>query len=225
MMVSLHPSGLPDVEGKSGQDVFGRAFFLGGGDRMHRGAIDGLIDGLIVVFLVIAWSWNLPDGYLFKRFIRPWTRGILYCGLWHGWNMFAPEPLMVNRRWEALLFFDNGTVRHWVAPNCTGMGKVAAFLQVRERKYQDNMSQDQMRFLRPAFCEYLGRMYSTPQSRVEYVELYVNQQAVSPPNSSEGPLPWELRLVCTVPMAAAETARGKLSLDSDKSAVSVESVR
>jgi hypothetical protein len=149
------------------------------------------IDLFLAAYLLVAWAWNLPDGYLLKRAIAPLRSVILYLGLWHGWNMFAPEPLMVNRRWEAWLSFDDGGQAIWRPPHCGELGWFAAFLEVRDRKFLDNLAQESMRFLRPAFCEFLARAFSRRERQVVRVELVLHQQLVAPPKGPATRRPWE----------------------------------
>lgn len=59
------------------------------------------------------------------------------------------EPLMVNRRWEAWLSFADGSQAIWRPPHCSELGWFAAFLEVRDRKFLDNLAQESMRFLHP----------------------------------------------------------------------------
>ena len=180
------------------------------------------VDGWIVLFLVIAWGWNLPEGYLLKRCVHPFARAIIYCGLWHGWNMFAPDPLRVNRCWEARLHFEDGSCRRWTALDCGSLSLTQAFLAVRERKFLDNLVQPAMSPLRVAYCEYLARTHSTPSGRVTKVELLVNERAVPPPETPDRPNSWQQKLVCCLPCpehalpGAARTAESLPSQSVDK---------
>ncbi|MBM4003604.1 MAG: hypothetical protein FJ295_10000 [Planctomycetes bacterium] len=168
------------------------------------------IDLFVAAYLLAAWAWNLPDSYLLKRAIAPWRSAILYLGLWHGWNMFAPEPLMVNRRWEAWLSFADGSQAIWRPPHCSELGWFAAFLEVRDRKFLDNLAQESMRFLRPAFCEYLARAFSSWQRQVTGVELALYQQPVAPPNGAPTSQPWERKTLWVLdvsPLTRSRTIR------------------
>lgn len=146
-----------------------------------------IIDVGIVAFLIVSWGWNLPDGYLLKRVLRPWSKVIIYCGFWHGWNMFAPDPLRINRRWDADLFYGDGAVVHWSPLDCSNVHPLRAFFAVRERKFLDNLVQPSMAYLRAALCDYLSRIHSDQERQVVRVELHVSECPVSPPQCPSSP--------------------------------------
>jgi hypothetical protein len=55
-------------------------------------------DLFIVLYVFIAWCWNLPDDSPGRRIVVPLSRFVQWLGLWHAWNMFAPNPVRESRR-------------------------------------------------------------------------------------------------------------------------------
>ncbi len=136
----------------------------------------------IAAYLFIAFSWNLPDSCSLRRAVNCWRGPILYCGLWHGWNMFAPEPLMVNRRLSARIHLIDGSVVEWRAKNLATMKWWHAFLEVRDRKWQDNLMSDKMEYLRPSLTEYLAKQLLDEGLTATKIELVVERRLVPPPD-------------------------------------------
>lgn len=140
-----------------------------------------VINGFIVFLLFVIWCWNLPDDCLARKLIRPWKGFILYTGLWHGWNMFAPEPLFVNRRLTAIVYLKNNAVIEWRSEDVGRMSWWRAFLFVRERKMIDNLLSNQMAYLKPALADFLARQYRSQGFEVTRIELVQFRRVVPPP--------------------------------------------
>ena len=124
--------------------------------NVRSAAVNGYVNAFIVAYLLVAWGWNLPPDMPLQRLVNKVRGVVLYLGLWHSWNMFAPEPLYVNRRLSAVLYLANGETRVWEALDLGRMPWWRAFFEVRDRKYQDNLLSGELAYLKPALCEWLA---------------------------------------------------------------------
>jgi hypothetical protein len=85
----------------------------------------GFSDILIVVYLVIAWSWNLPGESAAKLIVNKLSWFVQWLGLWHDWKMFAPNPPRYNNRIFVRVDYSDGTRREW-SPAFDGRGRLVA---------------------------------------------------------------------------------------------------
>ena len=68
------------------------------------------VDVFIVAILLWFWCYDLPTDSPQRRLVGYIQKPFLYLGLWHGWAMFAPEPLHVNRRLKAIIQYADGSI-------------------------------------------------------------------------------------------------------------------
>ena len=89
---------------------------------------------IIVVFVVFMWCWDYPGDHPAKRFISKFSFPFIYMGFWHGWAMFAPEPIHVNRRMRAVLTFADGVTEEWrpLSPEYRQTSVVLAFNRIQK---------------------------------------------------------------------------------------------
>ena len=72
-----------------------------------------LTNAFIIISLLFIWCWDYPGDHPAKKFVQKWGFPFVYMGFWHGWAMFAPEPIHVNRRLRAVLTFADATTEDW----------------------------------------------------------------------------------------------------------------
>jgi hypothetical protein len=77
----------------------------------------------IVIHLVAIVTWEIPvsglDDWPVTSEIRAYMR---WAGLWQSWSMFAPDPLSVNVRVDALVTGNDGRTRSWNLGQFRGAG-------------------------------------------------------------------------------------------------------
>lgn len=137
-------------------------------------------DLIIIVFLVFMWCWDYPADHPAKRFISKFGFPFVYMGFWHGWAMFAPEPIHVNRRMRAVLVFDDGSTEEWrpLAPEY--QQKLINLLYARSFKYEHTLFSPRMSFLYPPLCDFLIRQTQSKSRKVISVDLVRDSQSVNP---------------------------------------------
>lgn len=121
-----------------------------------------LISLFIAVYLLYGWCWNLPDDRFERRVAMRWRKPYAWLGLWHGWTMFAPNPLAVNRRLEAQIEIAEGPPLIWRNSTLQGVPWWRAITQMRRRKMLELMEGNAFPFLRDAFCQQLIEEHRKP---------------------------------------------------------------
>lgn len=111
-------------------------------------------DCVIVVYLLIVWCWNLPDDSPGKWLISPLARLVSWLGLWHSWNMFAPNPIKSSRRIAVQVKYADGSQYEWRPPGTLPESYWPAFLHARFRKFAENVRSGKIKSLRSSFAEY-----------------------------------------------------------------------
>jgi hypothetical protein len=110
-------------------------------------------DALIVMWLFVAWCWNLPEDSPGKWLVRPLARVVSWLGLWHGWNMFAPNPIRSSRRLAVRVEYADGSKYEWRPPGTLPEGYWRAFLHAHHRKFSDNAAAGKVKGLRWSLAE------------------------------------------------------------------------
>lgn len=144
-----------------------------------------VIDVFIALYLLFAWSWNLPPDSSLKRFINGATPCIQWLGIWHAWNMFAPSPDLENRRIRLRLHHANNEVSYVESLDLSKQRRWQAFLQVRERKYEFNLASSEFRLHRESLCIYAAKNSVNSSSQVIQVEMILESRAIAKPFSLE----------------------------------------
>ena len=144
-----------------------------------------VIDVFIALYLLFAWSWNLPPESSLKRFVNGATPCIQWLGIWHAWNMFAPSPDLENRRFRLRLHHTNNEVSYVQSLDLSMQRRWQAFLHVRERKYEFNLASSEFRFHRESLCIYAAKNAVNANSQVLRVEMILESRRIPKPFSSE----------------------------------------
>lgn len=69
-----------------------------------------LIDCFIALMLFILWAWDLPRHSLLNRMVMRLRWPIQRLGLFHGWQLFSPDPSSDNYRLQFKLRLADGSV-------------------------------------------------------------------------------------------------------------------
>lgn len=104
-------------------------------------------DAFIIIVLLFIWCWDYPPDHPAKRFIAKFSAPFVYMGFWHGWAMFAPEPIHVNRRLRAVLTFADGVTENWSPLGPEHSGKLINMLYARSFKYEHSLLSPRVGYL------------------------------------------------------------------------------
>ena len=143
-------------------------------------------DLFILVWCLFALSWNLPSDFFAKRCVSKFKTVILWTGLWHGWSMFAPTPVQVEKRWSVRLTMKDGSIEMHDLFRIHEASKWKAFVWVRERKFQSVLSQKSSKSQRAAVCKYARRALTSDPELVAKSELiYLKRKIVAFTNNED----------------------------------------
>lgn len=107
-------------------------------------------------------------------------RPFLYFGLWHGWSMFAPEPIHIIRRLKAVLVYLDGSVEAWSPDSSRPETRLVNLLYARSFKYEHSMCTQRFPQLFLALCRFLQREVSTEERQLRSIELQVTSRRIRP---------------------------------------------
>ena len=144
-----------------------------------------LINIFIIVYLFVAVSWSCPPGTMFFRLSRPVSKPIRWIGLWHSWAMFAPEPILTERRLSIELTYSDGSVDSFDLFRAHEANLFDAFINTRERKYQSELAKQNEKVHRPAICRYYEKHYAREEEKPVKSELVVLKRWIRDPDVSE----------------------------------------
>ncbi len=140
----------------------------------------------IAFYLFVVVAWTSPQGSPLRRLVRPFVKFVRWSGLWHSWEMFAPDPLSATRYLLAEITLRDGDTLLWHAPSVDDQPAWRAFRQMRHTKYQSTVFRKDHAFLRGPLVHYLLRKYDFADNPPVAVRLLCAYRPVSP---DEGPAP------------------------------------
>jgi hypothetical protein len=154
------------------------------------------VDAGILILLIWLWCWDLPSDLPSRKAVTLISRPLIWLGLWHGWAMFAPEPIHVNRRLKALIKYTDGTVDEWRPheprhSSSTPTGWFLDTLWFRHFKFQFSLLNGTDKVLWKPMCQWLAREVADPRLSVVSIQLIREYQRVLPQGSAEPRSPWE----------------------------------
>ncbi|MDA1232132.1 MAG: hypothetical protein O2856_15265 [Planctomycetota bacterium] len=134
----------------------------------------------IIIFLIFIWCWDYPADHPAKRFISKLGFPFVYLGFWHGWAMFAPEPIHVNRRLRAVLTFADGVTEDWCPLGPENSGKLINMLYARSFKYEHSLLSPRVGYLYIPLCEFLMRQVQGDGRKLQSIVFFRDFQSVNP---------------------------------------------
>lgn len=117
-----------------------------------------LINGFIALMLFILWAWDLPARSLLNRLVVKLRRPILWCGLWHGWQMFAPDPIIDNCRLQFEIRLADGSIV-FVEPNYLRFPDARRRGHYRWTEIKIALVQENGDPLRASMCKYVAAQF------------------------------------------------------------------
>lgn len=92
------------------------------------------------VFIIV--GWGLPSSR-FRDALVGWVQPyVIFTGIWHSWDMFSPDPLIVNFNLYAEVVLADGQTNHWEFPRMEKLSLVERFQKERHRKWRERIRQD-----------------------------------------------------------------------------------
>ena len=142
-----------------------------------------MVDAFIIVFLLFLWCWDYPADHPAKRLISLFSFPFVYLGLWHGWSMFAPEPIHVCRWLKAVIRFSDGTIEEWEPLRPVAERRVVNTLLMRSFKFQHSVVCGKNRQLYLPLCQFLAQYAADEHRKVVSVELFREFRKVNAPGA------------------------------------------
>jgi hypothetical protein len=116
--------------------------------------VEWMVNIWIVLMLLTMIGWDQRPESPIKWLIRPLVPVIGWAGLWHCWNMFAPNVDRVTLRAEVVVQFANGQSATWNPPGWISMTPWTAFCRLRWRKTFESSLGTENRDLRASICRF-----------------------------------------------------------------------
>lgn len=154
-----------------------------------------LISAFLLFHIVAILSWSLPlNSLLVAEIKQKVTPYMLWSGLFQVWDMFAPEPPMLNAYLEAEVTFRDGRTAIWKFPRMQELGYVERYFKERYRKWaNERVRADANAALWPDAARYVARQYSTPGNppvRVRLIRHWSDIAAPPRPGETAVPAVW-----------------------------------
>ena len=129
------------------------------------------ITAFIVLHVYILAAWGLPISGLRTMLVRPIEDYVNYWGLWPSWDMFAPDPLSLNFRIEALIEYQDGSSRTWSFPQMAKLSLWQRYQKERYRKWEERVRMDVNAALWDDTCRFVARLNDTPTNHPTHIVL------------------------------------------------------
>ena len=142
-----------------------------------------MVDAFIIVFLLFLWCWDYPADHPAKRFISLFSFPFVYLGLWHGWSMFAPEPIHICRWLKAVVVFSDGSVEEWEPLRPVVERRLMHTLLMRTYKFQHSVVCGRNPQLYLPLCQFLAHFTADQHRTVVSIELFREYRLVKAPGA------------------------------------------
>ena len=150
-----------------------------------------LVNVCIVAILLWFWCFDLPADAPLRRLIGYLQKPFLYLGLWHGWAMFAPEPLHVNRRLKAIIQYADGSIDEWRPIEPLQTNWLIDLLWFRHFKFQFSVLTGADTVLWSPLCQWLVRQAKLDGLQVVSIQLIREYQTVNAPTAAQPLTEWQ----------------------------------
>ena len=149
----------------------------------------------IIVMLLWFWCFDLPADLPQRRLIGCIQKPFVYLGLWHGWAMFAPEPLHVNRRLKAIIRYADGAIDEWRPIEPLHTNWFIDLLWFRHFKFQFSILTGSHQVLCSPLCQWLVRQAKLDGLRGVSIQLIREYQTGNAPTAAH---PLQQRQLCGI---------------------------
>lgn len=140
-----------------------------------------LITLFVLVHVYIIFAWGLPGSPFRSVLCHPVSQYVMYAGLWHSWEMFAPDPLAMNLTVEAEITYADGAKGIWEFPRMEKLGFWERFQKERYRKWRERVRQDAYNAIWTDVTRYIARLHYQPENPPREVVLIRRWQPIPPP--------------------------------------------
>ena len=144
-----------------------------------------MTDCFVLLLLVFLWCWDYPADHPAKRLVRKAGMPLVYIGLWHGWSMFAPDPIRVNRRLRAMIRFNDGSQEERCPLWARTSNRLLDMCYVRTFKYQHSVVSGESPVLCEPLCQFLARQVNSAERFAVEIDLVRQFQVVNSPDAVE----------------------------------------
>lgn len=144
------------------------------------------ITAFILVHLYIIVFWGLPGSRFRAYMVQPVQNYVLKSGLWHSWDMFSPDPLAMNYRIHAQVFFQDGSLKIWEFPRMEKLGYFERYRKERYRKWRERVRQDSYSAIWDDTARYIARLHNSATNRPVRVVLVRQWEGIPAPQFEPG---------------------------------------
>jgi hypothetical protein len=144
------------------------------------------ITAFILLHVYIMAVWGLPGSGFRTLLARPIESYVDYMGLWHSWDMFAPDPLSLNFGIQAVIEYQDGSRKTWDFPRMEKLSLWERFQKERYRKWSERVRLDVNAALWDDTCRFVARVNDTPRNHPTRIILIRNWEPIPPPVTAPG---------------------------------------
>lgn len=117
-----------------------------------------VISAFVLFYVGCLWVWLQPNSVWRDNVLTPVKPLIMFLGLWQNYQVFSPDPRLVNVFLDAEVTYADGTTSIWKYPRMEQFGPVEKMVKERYRKLGlDYLNWDVNKKLWPEFALYVAR--------------------------------------------------------------------
>ncbi len=129
------------------------------------------------------WICYWDDKYV--KHSAPVSDYLLVTGFWQYWDMFAPDPLRVDKWGDAQVVFRDGSTKRYAYPRMFELPIPQKFLKERYRKFYERAGSDDFVYLWPSFGLRVALLNDNPKNPPMMVKLYRHTRPIAPPGGRQ----------------------------------------
>ena len=134
----------------------------------------------VLVHLYIMAFWGMPASRFRGYMVQPVYDYTIKSGLWHGWDMFSPDPMSINFRLHAQVFFKDGSLEIWEFPRMEKLSLWERYQKERYRKWRERVRQDIYQSVWDDTARYIARLHNNPTNPPVRIVLVRQWESIPP---------------------------------------------
>jgi hypothetical protein len=143
------------------------------------------INLFIAFHLIIMVFWGMPGSGFRTKMVRWFEPYVIKSGLWHGWDMFSPNPLSMNFNVEAQIVRKDGSTNIWHFPRMEKLGYMSRYQKERYRKWRERVRTDAFSAVWDDTCRWIARQHWNATNPPAQISLIRHWGAVPPPATQQ----------------------------------------
>lgn len=144
-----------------------------------------LVNVFIILVIAAFWLFDLPKSSSWAFVRKKWLeKHMKRYGFAHGWGMFAPTPININRCLRVEIILEDDRIVHYNSFDFDQYKGWKTVYHGRKRKYQEHLTGKRTNILSPSYCSWVLKEFEQKETESiapKAVKLYRQTAKIKEP--------------------------------------------